>query len=215
MSAIAYHPPKSVSHGHGPRARSARKAWDATLAFLELNTVSELRSPLKLTIWGPSEWTDRAVVEAARADAARLFGAPTSISGEFHNWELPTERMSEALEFAFRDEERPKQSLGPVSLYVSYTFSWKTMPNLTFKPTEHFGRGNWLGVSIGGRRVFLQPTFLFGASDRDREFTTKLKALELTMPFVPKETYYYRLEAKKSGAGEKLVKLRAGWRDAA
>jgi hypothetical protein len=182
---------------------------------LNQNATAELRSPLKLNIWAPSQWTDKAVVDAARIEAAQAFGPPTSMSGEFCNWALPIARIGEALEFAFADEERPKQSLGPVSLFVSYSFAWKTMPNPPASmPSEHFGRGNWLGVSVGGRRVFIQPTFLFGASDRDRDFIAKLKALEITMPFVPKESYYYRLEAKKSGAGEKLVKLHSGWQSA-
>ena len=216
MSVIAYHPPKSVSHGHGSKARSTRKAWEATQAFLDQNTTAELRTPLKLKIWGPSQWTDGAVIDATRAEAAELFGQPTSISGEFYNWELPIERIGEALEFAFADEDRPKQSLGPVSLFVSYSFAWRAMPNQpASKPSEHFGRGNWLGVSVGGRRVFIQPTFLFGASDQDREFVAKLKALEVTMPFVPKDSYYYRLEPKKTGAGEKMVKLHSGWQSAA
>jgi hypothetical protein len=215
MSVIAYHPPKSVSHGHGPRARSVRKAWDATQDFLGRNTTAELRSPLKLSIWGPSQWTDQAVVDAVRSEAAALFGQPTSISGEFHSWELPIERLDEALEFAIADEVRPEQSLGPVRLFVSYSFAWRAMPNPpSSRPSEHFGRGNWLGVSVGGRKVFIQPTFLFGASEQDREFVASLKALEVTMPFVPKDNYYYRVEPKKIGAGEKLVRLHPGWQSA-
>jgi hypothetical protein len=215
MSVIAYHPPKSVSHGHGPRERGVRKAWDATQAFLRSNTKAELRSPVKLGIWGPSQWTDQAVVVAVRNEAAKCFGQPTSISGEFHNWELPIGRVDEALEFAIADEERPKQLLGPVRFFVSYSFVWQTMPNPPpSKPSEHFGRGNWLGVSVGGRKVFIQPTFLFGASEQDREFVANLKSLELTMPFVPKDSYYYRLEPKKTGGGEKLVKLHSGWQSA-
>ena len=89
------------------------------------------------------------------------------------------------------------------------------MPNPPIsRPSAHFGKGNWLGVSVGGRKVFIQPTFLFGASEQDREFVAKLKTLEGTMPFVPKDSYYYRLEPKKTGEGEKLVKLHPGWQSA-
>lgn len=210
MNVIAYHPPKSVSHGHGPRARNARKGWSAIQEFLAAYTISKLRSPLKLMSWGASQWTDSAEVEAVRSEATEIFGVPSSISGEFFNWELPIERLAEALEFAFADDTRPKQALGPVGLYVSYSFRWKNLPTPA-APTEHFERGNWLGVSLGGRRVFIQPTFLFEASERD--FITQLKQLESAMPFVPKDDYYYRLEPKKSGTGEKLVKLHRGWKD--
>jgi len=210
MNVIAYHPPKSASYGHGPRARTTRKAWSAIQEFLAAHTISELRAPLKLMSWGASQWTNSALVEAVRAEATEIFGAPTSISGEFFNLELPIERLLEALEFAFADDTRPKQALGPVGLYVSYSFRWKNLPN-PLTPTEHFGRGNWLGVSLGGRRVFIQPTFLFESSERD--FITQLKQLESAMPFAPKDDYYYRLEPKKTSVGEKLVKLHRGWKD--
>jgi hypothetical protein len=164
--------------------------------------------------WGACQWTDPAVVESVRTEATDIFGAPTSISGEFFNWELPIAQLAEVLEFAFADDIRPKQELGPVGLYVSYSFTWKNMPNPT-EPTQHFGRGNWLGISVGARRVFIQPTFLFQASDRDHDFIAQLKQLETSMPFAPKDHYYYRLEPKKSGTGEKLVKLHRGWKGAA
>lgn len=215
MPTIAYHPPKSVSHGHGSRVRGTRKGWAATQAFLQTHTKSEIRLPLKLMIWGPSQWTNEAVVAEARQAANHRFGAPTNISREFHNWELGTNELPAALEFAFADDECPKQPLGPVSLYVSYSFEWRSMPNVPAgEPTQHFGRGNFMGVSIGGRRVFIQPTFLFAASDEDPSFRAKLRKLEQSMPFVPKSRYYYRVEAKKSG-GEKLVKLAEGWNSVA
>lgn len=214
MKLIAYHPPKSVSHGHGPRVRNSRKAWQAIQEFLVEHTIAELRSPLKLMSWGASQWTDAAVVEAVRAEATEVFGAPTRISGESCNWELPIENIAKALEFAFADETRPKQAIGPVSLHIWYSLSWKNMPNPK-EPSEHFGRGNLLGISVGCRRVFIQPMFLFGASDQDSNFLARLKRLESSMPFAPKDDYYYRLEPKKSGAGEKMVKLHRGWKDAA
>ena len=68
---------------------------------------------------------------------------------------------------------------------------------------------------MGGRKLFLQPTFLFEASDQDQTFIAQLKLLEQSMPFAPKDTNYYRIELKKSGKGEKLVKLHPGWQSAA
>ena len=214
MSVIAYHPPKTVSHGHGPRARSVRKAWDATQTFLRQQTIAVLRAPLQLSIFGAGQWTDASVVERVRAEATALFG-PASVSGESHSWELPVERLAEALEFAFADEDRPQQQLGPVHFHAAYSFDWRIMPNPPQSgPREHFRGGNRLGVSIIGRRLVIQPTFLFGASDQDADFVDKLKALQSTMPFVPKDSYYYRLEAKKTGKGDKLVKLPRGWQGA-
>jgi len=179
--------------------------------FLHEHTVAELREPLELSLWGSSQWTDPDVVDSVRKDASAIFGPVMSTSGEFFNWQLPTSRLDEALEFTFADEARPKQSLGPVSLYLAFSFVWKDMPNPSVK-TEHFGRGNWLGVSIGGRKVYIQPTFLFDATDADNEFKQKLSQLEQSMPFKPKDSYYYRLEPKKTGKGEKMVKLHEGWK---
>ena len=213
---LAYHPPKSVSHGHGSRYRGTRKGWAAAQSFLLEQTTAELRLPLKLTLWGPSQWTDQAVVADARQAAEQRFGRPTSSSGEFRNWELGENELQSVLEFAFADDERPKQALGPVSLYVSYSFEWKHMPNPPAGAhREHFTRGNSLGISVGGRRVFLQPTFLFAGSDLDPSFRAKLRELELSMPFKPKSGYYYRVEPKKSSSGEKLVKLPERWNSVA
>jgi hypothetical protein len=68
---------------------------------------------------------------------------------------------------------------------------------------------------VGARRMFLQPTFVFEASDSDVDSITRLRELEAAMPFVPNDNYYYRVEAKKSGRGQKLVKLHKGWMGAA
>jgi hypothetical protein len=171
---------------------------------------------LKLTVFGPSQWTDHAIVIATRNEAVEQFGPATGISGDFYNWELPVERLSEALEFAFADEGRPKQMLGPVILHLWYSFSWLNMPTATPAVSrEHFGGKNSLGVSIGGRRMFIQPSFSFAASDRDPSFIADLLVLEAAMPFAPDDRYYYRVEAKKSGKGRKLVKLQKGWKSAA
>jgi len=212
MQRLVYHPPKSTGHGHGPKVRGQRKAWAAIQAFLNEHTVSKLRTPINLKLWDPSEWTDSAVVDATRQEAIEGFGPPTNISGEFYFWELPLERLSDAIEFAFADETRPKQALGPTSLYVSYSFTWKAIPNPPLlESRKPFSRGSSIGIFIGGRRVFIQPTFIFEASDQDPLFVSKLQELESAMPFTPKSSYYYRIEEKKSGNGEKLVKLAKDW----
>ena len=147
-----------------------------------------------------------------RESATEQFGPPTTISGEFHNWELEADKLPAALEFAIADDVRPRQALGPVSLYVSYSLRWRSMPNPPpGETTQFFGRGSSMGVSVGGRRVFVQPAFLFAASDKDPMFRAELRSFERTLPFKPKSNYYYRIEAKKSGAGDKLVKLPEGW----
>lgn len=216
MSLLAYLPPKSVSHGHGPRARSPRKAWAATQTFLNKHATAQLRSPLKLHVWGHDQFTDPVIVESTLAEANEAFGPPTSVSGIFNEWELPSSRLDDALEFAFADDKRPKQPLGPVGLYISYSFEWREMPNPNRSQlSAQFKSGNQIAVALGGRRAFILPVFKFSASDQDAEFIAKLRALEEAMPFAPKDDYYYRIEPKKSGDGEKLVKLHKGWKVAA
>jgi hypothetical protein len=213
---VVYSPPKSAAFGHGSRARDPRRAWKALERFLAEHTHAELHPPLKVTVFGPSQWTDHAIATATRNEGVERFGPVTSISGDFYNWELPAAHLSEALEFAFADEDRPKQQLGPVMLHLWYSFSWTGMP--ASPPAEHdghVGRGNRLGVSIGGRRVHIQPSFSFAASDQDSHFIANLRVLEAAMPFVPNDRYYYRVEPKKSGKGKKLVKLQKGWKGAA
>lgn len=72
---------------------------------------------------------------------------------------------------------------------------------------------NTLAAMVGARRLFLQPTFIFEATDADVDFIARLTELEAVMPFVPNDTYYYRVEPKKSGRGQKLVKLHKGWKN--
>ncbi len=210
MTRIEYAAPKSAAFGHAPRFRNPRKAWEATQTFLRDRTVADLSAPLNLSLSGPSQWTDDAVVQATRAEATRTFGPATRISGEFFSWDLPVASLPEALEFAFADEQRPKQSVGPVHLYLSYTFRWNFMPN-----PQSLRPANRLGVMLGARRMFLQPNFVFEASDSDVDFISRLRELEAAMPFAPKDNYYYRVEPKKSGRGQKLVKLHKGWMVAA
>ena len=218
MSLLAYLPPKSATHGHGPRARRPKTAWAATQTFLNKHTIAQLRSPLKLHVWGHDQFTDPAIVEATLAEANEAFGPPTSVSGIFNEWELPSTQLNDALDFAFADDQRPKQPLGPVGLYISYSFEWREMPNPSRSQlSTQFKSGNKIAVALGGRRAFILPVFKFSASDQNAEFTAKLRALEAAMPFTPKDEYYYRIEPKKSGDGEKLVKLhKAGkmWHEA-
>lgn len=212
MNVIAYHPPKSVSFSHGPRSRSPRKAWAAIVTFLQEHTIGELREPIELEVWGAGQWTDSRILDTARKEVSEIFGLATSISGEFWSWKLESSKLEEALEFVLSYETQPKQPFGPVNLYFRFSFAWKDMPNPSIT-TKHFSNGNWLGITLSSQRVIIQPTFLFGASDIDRAFTQKLHQLEQLMPFKPKDSYYYRLESKKTGSGEKLVKLKEGWKN--
>jgi len=211
---VAYFPPKSVGHGHGSRIRDARKVWRATQQFLEIHAHAELTEPLKLTVWGASEWTDKAVSEEALEEATTLFKSAPKVSGIFSNWELPRSALSDAIEFAFRDEQRAKQSIGPVALYLSYRIEWKALPPPVRRKGEHYFHGTKLGVSIGGRKMFFQPTFLFPLPFQSTRLHRILAQLEQDLPFKFRDDFFQRVVPKKSGEGDKLVKLPKGWRSA-
>jgi len=81
MTTVVYAPPNSASHGHGSRARSARKAWSAVQAFLSDHTVAELQPPIKLTVFAPNPWNDAGGAQATINEAVNMFGAPSGTSG--------------------------------------------------------------------------------------------------------------------------------------
>jgi hypothetical protein len=215
MPLLYYHPPKSVSHGHSPRVQNPRQAWDATQAFLRDHTVSELRPQLRLTVLGVTKFTDPAVVESILQQALDAFGPSTSVWGIFHNWDLPGDRLSDALEFALSDEHRPRQEVDSVSLHLSYAFSWKDLPNPSPDEARKVARKgrNSLGLSVGGHRLFMQPTFLFEVPEQTSSFITRLQAIEAATPFVPRDDYYYLTESRQSKDGIKLTRLKSGWKN--
>jgi hypothetical protein len=195
--------------------RSPRAAWEATQQFLRDHTIAELRPKLRLTVWGATKFNDQAVIDSTLEEATATFGPLTAVSGIFHNWDLPGERLEDALEFAFADERRPKQEVGPVSLSLSYSFTWKNLLN----PSPDVARkltpkgGNSLGLSLGGRKLFIQPTFLFEMPEQASSFLTGLQLLEAATPFKPRDDYYYVTEPRKSTDGLKLTRLKEGWKD--
>src|ERR1700730_16440440 len=126
---IVYSPPKAMAHGHATRHRNPRRAWEAIQGFLARHTInSELSDCVSLEVTWYDQWNDREVTTATQAEAAAQFGPPR-VSGGCHKWALPVDHLNEALEFAFADDRRPKQSLGPVSLYFTYIFAWRDLPN--------------------------------------------------------------------------------------
>jgi hypothetical protein len=182
-------------------------------AFLSDHTVAELQSPLKLTAFGPNQWNDPGVAQATLDEAVKAFGSPSSTSDMSYDWQLPTSRLAEALEFALADDRRPKQALGPTMLYVAYFFVWRDLPfGPTLADVRHDLEKCRFAASVGGRRVFLLPSFHFATSLDDKSFIKQLSVLESDMPFTPRDDFYYVIGPKKSGRGYKMRKLQKGWK---
>ena len=101
----------------------------------------------------------------------------------------------------------------PTTLYFGYRFVWRDLPfGPTLATARHALEKCLLALSLGGRRVFLQPSFLFVASIDDKSFIDALSALESDMPFAPRDDFYYAVEPKKTGRGYKRRKLHKGWK---
>ena len=181
-------------------------------SFLDKHATATIRTPLQLSIWSASNWTDAKVVECAKVEAISQFGEPNDGDSR---WSLSADFLQRAIDFAILDEQRPKQKLGPVRLFFSYSLKWKALPNPVLNSIdEPFGRGNWVGISIDGGKIFIQPTFLFEPNGIDKPFLSALHELENDMPFKPNEKYYHFVLPKKNGGGFKLVKPNVGWKDA-
>src|SRR5262249_25315582 len=138
--------------GHQARIRDARRAWNATLDFLDQWTINRVEPYVKLDCNWPSESTDSEVV-AKRIETARtLFGPERNAFNVSGTWELALENLPIAISFALDDDKWPKQVLGPTRLFFRYHFQWKE------HPTESSSR---LGIHLGGQRLFLQPALCF------------------------------------------------------
>ena len=122
---VLYGPPKSVSFGHQARVRDPRLAWPMTLRFLDAFTLRRLDPNVRLDCYGLSASTNEEVVSERLATARRLFGPeknPSTVPLHTRSWELRSEQLNTAIEFALDDDKWPKQDLGPVSLYFCYHF---------------------------------------------------------------------------------------------
>ena len=205
---VVYHPPKSIGFGHHSRIRDGRKSLQFAQKFLTRNTIFNLASTIKLTVQAPSQWTNQVVSEQTVKDAIGIFGQPKHSS----YWEFSSSLLPEALEFAFADEQRPKQALGPVLISFSYQFEWEQAPARSNDFNKRFyNKGSTLGILIGSRKFFLQPTFIFPWVYDTQELHEFLIGLEPELPFRFRDDYFKRVVPTKDGKSERLLKLPKSW----
>jgi hypothetical protein len=196
MERVVYQPPKTVSYGQAPRVRGLRQGWELARTFLEEHTVP---GAPRIRLWTLE-------TNPVTSAAAAVFGAPPNGP----EWQLGPERLDEALAFAF-DKRQHGLPIGAFLLSLWYDFSWRNMPNPEpGHPSP--ARDNTLGILFHPRSIQLQPTFQFAAPSHDQDFLMRLRQLETTFPFKPKDAYYYRVLPKKSGPGERMIRLGEGWK---
>lgn len=214
---VVYDPPKSVSFGHSSVPRDPRKAWPIVEGFLSCLDKVEWGHHVELTCHESSRWTDVSVAERRISEAKSLFGPSLNPQDPHPRWKISGSQLLSAIQFALDDDKYPKQQMGPVSFYFSYHFLWtefEQRPYWTGRRDPR-SRSSRLGVTIGGRKLFLQPTFVFPApwsSDHLREFIMRV---EQSVPFRFRDQYFKRsIPPKKTGRG-RLLNLPRSWRTSA
>lgn len=211
---VVYHPPKSVSFGHSSVPRDPRKAWPIVEKFLRGLQKVELGHSVELTCLEGGKWTDISVAERRIGDARNLFGLPLNPEDPNPRWKISEVQLPSAIRFALDDDKFRKQQMGPVSLHFHYRFHW---PEFEQRPywsgkRETRRKDSSLGLSMGGKSLFLQPAFVFPApwtSDHLREFIARLEPM---VPFRFRDQYFQRwIPPKKTGYG-RMLNLPASWR---
>jgi hypothetical protein len=211
---LVYNPPKSVSFGHTSTPRDPRKAWPIVEKFLGSLANVELGHSVELTCHEGGKWTDIAIAERRIEEAKSLFGAASNPQDAYPRWSISSEQVSSAVRFALDDDRYPKQEIGPVSFHCYYRFLWPEFEQRPYWASKNDTRprSSSLGITVGGRRLFLQPTLVFPApwsSDYLREYLVRV---EQTIPFRFRDQYFKRwIPAKKSGYG-RFLNLPASWR---
>jgi hypothetical protein len=188
------------------------------MAFLQKHTVFRLATPIDLQCERPGQWVDAEVAEQRIEAARRLFGPDGNERGSPATWQLETSQLAAAIAFALDDDKWPRQRLGPTMLHVAYRFSWLNL-EADARVAADVARSLWddgdnlLGVSLGGRKLFLQPTFVFRQPYRSLLLLQFLDGLQNDAPFVLRRQYFRRLTPRKDGllGRGRLIKLDDGW----
>lgn len=212
---VVYHPPKSAAFGHHSTPRDPRKAWPLLERFLAGLDGVELGHFVELTCYEGGKWTDTAVAERRINDARLSFGPILNPTSPHPRWKISETQLPTAIQFALDDDKFPKQQWGPVSLSFYYKFLW---PEFERRPywvaeAEKRPRQSSLSVSMGARKLFLQPIFVFPAPWNSKFLRDYISRLEQMVPFRFRDQYFKRwVPAKKAGFG-RMLKLPASWRD--
>jgi len=207
---VIYHPPKSSSFGHSATSRNPRKGWTQTKHFLETVTNYSLRDSVKLNIHCYPKWSDPILIEKCTMDAIEIFGPANKRTGELSNtWHVPLTRIDEAIEFAMQDIDRPIQEIGPTRLHFCFDLTWKQHQSLS-NVTDP-GLGSHIGITLGGRRLFIQPTLRFPFQEVNRDLLDYLAYVQCHLPFKFRENCFKLFHPTKDGKSGIGRKLGPGW----
>lgn len=212
---VLYQPPKSVSFGHQSRIRNARHAWAKTEEFLAGLTKHSFGHRMELTCHGPDTWTDPALAMLRIREARALFGQETNPSDAHLRWTISEPQLSSAIQFALDDDKFPTQQIGPTRLHFYYRFVWSEFERNPYHAAGDEAReqASTLGVFIGRKRLFLQPTLIFPAPWNSHLLRDFLSRIEPMLPFRFRDQYFQRmLPTKRGRKWGRTLKLSKNWR---
>jgi hypothetical protein len=204
---VKYVPPKSMGFGHNARARTARQAWQKTLDFLDRHTLREMRREITFgfpstAVDGPGEYLGH-----VREKLGPQTGQPP-----YHVWSLTSAEFELCLRLALDVDRWPRDAEFRFSF--CYDFVWR-QEGVQRIPREGAMNGvpkySWMIVTIGSRKVFLQPSFYFPHAHDSDEIHTLLQAIGSDLPFRFSPHHFQRVYAAKRGNGYVGRKLPKDW----
>ena len=217
---LAYEPPKSVSFGHQARTRNTRLAWAATAQFVNQRALFRLGPGITLDCYVLYDREDASTGKGRQEQARQLFGPEHASRSSAHikHWVLAPDQLPAAIEFALDDDKWPKEEMGQTLLHFSYWFLWRDLV-IPPRPGDDELAGlpwtdDWssLGVSLGGRRLFLQPRLVFPFPYDSEEHLGFLAQVEPSLSFRLRDQYFKRALPSKNGGYGNVRKLDKNWR---
>jgi hypothetical protein len=183
---------------------------DATL----LNHLTEFelgKGEIRLDCTRRDHGVDEAVGSPRIEEAWRRFGPDPHGQKDYALWIIDPSDLEAAIAIALDDDRYPRQPYGPTTLSFWYLFRWKEFEPVyrTLAPNSN-DRFCSLGISLGGQRLFLQPSLVIPASwdsQVAREFITRVEA---DLPFRLRDQYFRRMFLTRGNHGSS--KLSKTWR---
>jgi hypothetical protein len=208
---VVYHLPKSVSHGQASRIRDPRKAWPAVQKFLTALTQVTL-DPRVLLMCLEIEPLE---VAAARIDEARRRFGPETAQSPTLVWTLNETQLTSAIDFALDDDKFPRQAYGPSLVTFSYRFFWNAFVSdpVEENRAERDPASSFLFVTIGQRRTFLCPHFVYPAAWNTQPLRDFIDSSEPLVPFEFRDKCFKRWLSPRHPANRgRLLRLDPDWR---
>lgn len=211
---MSYHPSKSTGFGHAIRRRGVQRAWEDVQRFFSTCTDVSPPSKIELEVERPTEWDDEAMMWPIIDHALQHFGAPSSevLHGAIHwpsgelskggryTWTRTNAQVASDIAYLIQGEPWPKTAMGPVTLRITQSFTWKHSPALPSLGRAHPqappGGGSvmiWLG-----RQCFIQPALAFPFVHDDPALLDFLREVRPHLPFRMHNNHFRRVVPGKS-----------------